>query len=396
MTTFDYSADDERGRPRSGRITAPTWNIAQDALRDRGWIVRTLQLASEDQTLGGEDITVTDAPHRPSPLPPRHPLSLVLSLQALAEELPAVRGREALASVARRLEQGQPLSQAVHDEEDRLPADLRGLIALGLPSGRVDFLINDYLEHCRSSSDLRRSFRVSLAYPICLLAILIGILLFLFVSIVPLFAKIFEDFNTQLPGLTVVMVWTSSLLSKAWPWILIAIVVGPLAGYGLLRALAGPGAAQSLWRSVPVLGQGFRWASLSNFCQLLATLMELEIPLPQALRAASDVTDDFALSQGARRAATAIERGLPPREAVCQRGLALAELGAAFHWADRGGDFVESLRASGEVFSARSRVQTNLVLWMFEPVILCLTAISVGLIVLALFLPLIKLLNDLS
>src|SRR5262249_15547185 len=140
----------------------------------------------------------------------------------------------------------------------------------------------------------------------------------------------------------------------------------------------------------------FRWASLSNFCQLLATLMELEIPLPQALRAAADVNDDYSLARKARTAAVAIEHGQSPREAICQPGHCLPELGAAFHWAGRGGDFVESLRASGEVFSARSRVQTNLVLWIFEPVILTTLAISVGFLVIALFLPLIKLLNDLS
>jgi type II secretory pathway component PulF len=237
---------------------------------------------------------------------------------------------------------------------------------------------------------------VSLAYPIALLAILFALLGFMNLAIVPKFTRIFEDFGTELPWLTRFVTGASNSLLYYWPAWLAALLGIPLAVYAAVRTFGGPGGPQGVWRSIPIVGQGFRWASLSNFCQLLATLMELEVPLPQAIRAAADMNDDYSLGQRAHQAALAIEKGQSPRQAVSQPGHWLSELGAAFYWADRGGDFVESLRASGEVFNARSRVQTNLLMYLFEPVVLVTLAVTVGAIILALFMPLIKLLNDLS
>jgi type IV pilus assembly protein PilC len=396
MPTFDYSAEDEQGRPCSGQVDAPTRAEAESLLKQRGWTVIALQ------TIGGSDRTPIrewvgdEASATSTGRLAQAPLTLVLSLQALSEELPASRGRSAVAAVARRMESGEALEPAFRAEQSNLPRELRGLMELGLPSGRVDFLIQDYLEHCRRVSDLRRSVWVSLAYPVVLLLFLFGVLQVLFLLIVPMFKRIFEDFGTSLPGVTLFVVHISDTLLNHWLTLLIVFVGIPAILYAVLRALGGAAAPQTAFRTIPILGRSFRWASLSNFCHLLATLVELGVPLPQALRATAGVTDDLSLADGVRRAAESIEQGETPREAVYSAGSWVSELAPAFHWADRGGDFAESLRASGEVFGARSRVQSNLLFWVLEPVFLFLIAISVGLVAVALFMPLIKLLNDLS
>jgi len=267
---------------------------------------------------------------------------------------------------------------------------------MGLPSGRVDFLIHDYLEHCRRATDLRRSVLTSLAYPAFLIAFSVFVLTTIFVVIVPLFSSIFRDFNTSLPSPTQAVVGLSDLLVNDWPIVLAVLIGLPAVGYAFLRLLGGRSGPQVAFRMIPILGRGFRWASLSNLCQLLATLVELGAPLPQALRAAAAVNDDLSLAEAVRGAAHAIESGKSPRDAIQHQTHWSNELAAAFHWADRSGDFVESLRASGEMFAARSRVQTSLVFWLMEPLILLAVAVTVGFLVVAMFLPLVKLLNDLS
>lgn len=397
MPTFVYSADDEQGRPCSGQIDARSWAEAQDALLQRGWIVRTLQAAEEaDRTAIQEWVGGDPSGELANGRHARAPLSLVLSLQALSEELPARQGRDAVAAVAHRVECGEALEPAFRAEQAKLPRELRGLMELGLPSGRVDFLIQDYLEHCRRVGDLRRSVWVSLAYPLFLLLFLAGVLLCMFMLIVPVFRQIFEDFNTQLPDVTVLIVGISDLIWHHWVTLLVVLVAAPTAVYVALRLLGGAAGPQTAFRTIPVLGRSFRWASLSNFCHLLATLVELGVPLPQALRASAGVTDDLLLAEGVRRAAHTIETGQAPRDAIRNAGAWVSEMAPAFHWADRDLEFAESLRASGEVFGARSRVQSSLLFWVLEPVFLFLVAMSVGLVVIAMFMPLIKLLNDLS
>lgn len=387
MPTFDYSADDEQGRPCSGRIAADSWSAAQEALRVRGLSVRTLHAVDEGPPAVIEEWV------QPAQ---RGSTSILLSLQALAEELPAREGRAAVATVVRRLERGEPLDAAFRAEQQRLPSELQGLIDIGLPSGRVDFLIHDYLEHCRRAGDLRRSVLTTMAYPVFLLAVLIAVMAMVFAAIVPVFASIFRDFNTSLPAITAGILRISDVFVHSWPTLLALVVGVPACAYVVLRVALGRGGPQRVFRTIPVLGRGFRWASLSNFCQLLATLVELGAPLPQALRAVAAVNDDWSLTEAVYRAAQAIESGKSPQEAIQHQAHWLNELSAAFHWADRGDDFVESLRASGDVFAARSRVQTSLVFWVMEPLILLVVAVTIGVLIVALFLPFVKLLNDLS
>jgi type II secretory pathway component PulF len=326
----------------------------------------------------------------------RGSVSLTLSLQALAEELRQRRVKLALAAVVRRLEQGSTLDEAFRAEQHGLPPALARLIAVGLPGGQVELLIHDYLENSRRIGDLRRSLILGLTYPLLLLLVFLAVMLFFMGTVIPMFQKIFEDFGTALPALTEFFLKVSDVLVNHG-WAVALVVLGlPAVVLGAIRVFGGRAVVQDLWRSVPLLGHGFRWASLSNYCHLLATLMELNVPLPQALRAAAAANDDESLALAAERTADAIECGQPPEEAVRQSRSYLAELGPTLHWAGRGKDVVESLRATAEVFGARSRLQAQLVYWWCQPVLLIGLAVTIGMLVVALFLPLLNLLNDLS
>uniref|UniRef100_A0A7C4QLH1 Type II secretion system protein GspF domain-containing protein n=1 Tax=Schlesneria paludicola TaxID=360056 RepID=A0A7C4QLH1_9PLAN len=326
----------------------------------------------------------------------RGTLSLTLRLQALAEELRQRRVKRALAAVVRRLEQGATLDEAFRAEPTGLPPDLARLIAISLPGGQVELLIHDYLENARRLSDLRRSLILGLTYPLVLLLVFLAVMVFLMSTLLPMFKNLFEEFGTELPALTEFFLKVSDVLVNHG-WAVAGVGLGLAAiVLGALRVFGGRAVVQNLWRSIPLLGQGLRWASLSNYCHLLATLMELHVPLPQALRAAATANDDKALAQAAERTADAMERGLPPDEAVQQTRSCLRELGPTLHGAGRGRDVVESLRATAEVFDARSRLQAQLVYWWCQPVLLIALAVTIGTLVVVFFLPLLKLLNDLS
>jgi type II secretory pathway component PulF len=326
----------------------------------------------------------------------RGSVSLTLSLQALAEELRQRRVKRALAAVVRRLEQGATLDEAFRAEPTGLPPDLARLIAISLPGGQVELLIHDYLENARRIGDLRRSLILGLTYPLVLLLVFLAVMVFLMTTLLPMFKNMFQEFDTELPALTEFFLKLSDVLVNHGATVALLALGVPAAVLGAMRVFGGRAVVQDMWRSIPLLGQGFRWASLSNYCHLLATLMELHVPLPQALRAAATANDDESLALAAERTADAIERGLSPDDAVRQTRSCLAELGPTLHWAGRGKDVVESLRATAEVFGARSRLQAQLVYWWCQPVLLIGLAVTIGTLVVALFLPLLKLLNDLS
>lgn len=321
---------------------------------------------------------------------------LTIHLQALAEEWPQRHGRAALMSLVQRLQGGQVPDEAWRATLPGLPAELARLITLGLHRGALETLMFDYLEQLRRRNDMRRLLLMGLSYPLLMLVAIGGIFVLVLTNLVPMFQKTFEEFGLELPWLTELFLALSAGL-KTWGTTFAGVMlVGLVGGWWVLRGVGGRGAVQSLWRSIPFLGQGQRWVSLANFCHLLATLVELEVPLPQALREAAGVTDDHSLAQDAVNLAAAIEQGMSPNEAVRPARDGLGELAAAFQRAGRPDDFLQALRATGEIFLARSRLQVHVLGWLLQPVLLFGLALLVGALMVALFLPLLKLLNALN
>ncbi|MDZ4685433.1 MAG: type II secretion system F family protein [Planctomycetaceae bacterium] len=339
---------------------------------------------------------ITDWVDAPPASNGRLPLSLLTNLRALSEDMSPRWLRSVLGELSDRVERGEPLSVAFTAVRQRLPKGLVSLFDVGLARGRIDLLLGSYLDHVRRMSDVRASIWTSLSYPVLLTAVvaILGLLLTLF--IVPMFTSIFEDFGTELPALTLFYVSLSRMVRQQGLWILLAVIVLAAGAWGLMRAIGGPALPQRLFREIPCFGRVFRWASLAGFTETLAMLVDMQSPLPEALRLAGQTTDDLTLSERAGKLATALEQGKPLGEHGTGRMPLGRELAGVMRWADKPRLFADALRSSGEIFAARSRVELHLLTWLFEPLLLFGVAVMVGLCLIAMFMPLIKLLNDLS
>ncbi|HET6425621.1 MAG TPA: type II secretion system F family protein, partial [Planctomycetaceae bacterium] len=220
---------------------------------------------------------------------------------------------------------------------------------------------------------------------------------FFLLLIVPMFARIFQDFGTQLPELTLLIITISdSLRGGICGIVLLAVIAGGIALL-LMRVVGGAVVFDRMIAELPLIGAPIRYLRLSEFCELLALLIETRVPLNEALDSLADTVDDSRLARGSHFAARLVRQGIESPSAAELRGSGWpSDLGDIFRWSGRPDEFVQGLRAASEIFSARARVQGNLSAWLLEPVLLLMLSIGVGLLVIALFMPLIKLLNDLS
>lgn len=384
MSAFHYIAVDAAGQRQTGLIEASTEEVARAELIARGFDVLELQIKAASPPA--------------TPLSPRDfvqggSLSLLTNLRALSEDLPSPQVRAAVTEMADRIERGESVPMGLEAVKQRLPTGMKTLLELGLQRGQMDVLLSVYLDHARRLSDIRTSLWTALAYPAFLIAVVCVGIVVLATLVIPMFEGIFRDFGVELPGLTkFILAFAIGIRTHAIDLPLTAAALAGLA-WLLLRLAGGRSLPQWLFRQIPCIGSVYRWSSLASCSETLAMLVELETPLPEAFRTAATTCDDLSLAEGLVSAADAIEQGTAdPRQPI---GLP-AELASAFRWADRPGLLVEGLRSSSEIFAARSRVDLHLARWILEPLIIFVVACSVGLSFLSLFMPLGKLLNDLS
>ena len=235
-----------------------------------------------------------------------------------------------------------------------------------------------------------------MAYPMVLILVAWLLISFLATFIVPQMRSIFLGIGVELPIITVAILSLSRVMEYLGWWSLPAAI---LAVWGAWHACDSFGLERQrdwLVSRIPLYGEARRSAALGEFCRLLSLLVRYRVPLPEAIRLAAASVRDADLREACCDLALRIEAGQSLSQAASDTGRFTRDLLHLFGWADRGEDFAEGLLTASEVLSAHSRVHSHTLAVVCDPAITVIIGGTVGLTVIALFMPLIKLLNDLS
>lgn len=322
-------------------------------------------------------------------------LPLAAGLRALAEELRPGAMRDVLADLARRTEAGMPLDEAIQSQGDRLPAHLRGLVVAGIRSGKLGQLLGEFVHYQNVGLEIRRKVTASLLYPTVLLIFFLAIFGFCFVAIVPKFKRIYLDFGINLPALTMMLIDASDWASAYGPWLLVAIPIASVVAWVVVRIASGAAGAWRLLMRLPFIGPLVRLVALAQFSRLLALLLEGELPLPVALRLAGGAIRDPDLAERCQGLVHDAEAGRPLAEDAALRGLP-ASLSQAIAWGEHRDCLADALHAAAEQFESQARVHGTLVTAVLPPVLVVCCVVLVSFLVTGLFMPLIKLITELS
>ncbi len=414
MLRFGYRATNENGLEVEGDLPAPSIEVARQELAHRGWQVIELSLLEADASDSAVPTLTVAVPQSPQPAlgslsgsdaellagqmanVTGAGLPLSAGLRALSEEVPSRRVRRWLRAISDRLERGQSLGAVARDAEGAWPRYFLAMLSAGQRTGKLPVLLNECVVHLRTTAEVRRELWVALAYPAVLIAVAWLLLSFLATLILPQFRSIFLGFGTELPGITVaILAWSDVMGVIGW-WSLPALVMTLWLAWIFSEPLGYERMRDALVSHVPLFGEARRSAALSEFCRLLSMLVKYEVGLPEAVRLAAGSVRDADLREACFDLATRIQAGESLTDAATQIGRFPQDLLHLFRWADRGEDFAEGLQNASEVLDAQSRVHSHTLAIVFEPAVTIGIGIAVGLTVIALFMPLVKLLNDLS
>ena len=402
MPTYTYSAIDSSGARVSGEIDAGDPDAAASQLTVQGLRIERLQPAAPAAGSSREAALLV----RPTGAELRelggHIAEIVSSglpmeggLAAIAEELPRGRLRRSLQGIVRELETGDDLETVL--ARRRAPAWLPALVRAGQRSGRTAEILEAFISHSRVASEMRQSVWTALVYPLAMLLVVVPLVLFLFLWIVPSFAGVFADFEIKLPLMTELLLSISRLIANgAGPAVavLLGVALVVLAGICLWMSNT-PQVREVIWQ-IPIIGPLVRWMSLARFSQLLSLMVESRVPLDEALVLAGDAAGDAALRTGCRTVAAHVRAGMTLESAAQVSGCLPPSFVRALCWERHEEAFAEALESTADIYASRARVIATLVMALLPPIVLILVAALVGFVVVALFMPLVELLNKLS
>lgn len=322
------------------------------------------------------------------------PAMIAAGLHAAANEIRSSQERESLIQLAEAIRTKSSFDEALSSIPG-LPLELRNIVEAGVKTGRLPFLLEEYMTVNRQTRAMWRRFYLALAYPFIVILSSAAIMIAFMVYTVPQFKDIYEDFGVELPLLTISLIALADFFQVVWFPLLIAGVV-LLALLLTRRVLPFAKFRSRLFHVVPVIGNAQRMAASAEFCSRLAVLVECNLPLDETLRIVSNSISDPYFGHVAKRIAIRVESG-ETGEDIADYGSGLPHLASnAFRWANDPKTFSDGLRSLAIVFGSQARITMSQLVLVTEPFAFISVGAFAGFVVISTMLPLIKLLNWLS
>jgi type IV pilus assembly protein PilC len=232
--TFAFKAVDLQGVPSRGELDADSKQSVAQQLRSKGLIVLDIEeQKSSDINFGrfkkvkAQELTIAT---RQLATMIQSGMSLLRALYVLEEQARSDKFREAVTSVRQDVEAGISLSDALA----RFPDIFNGLYIAMVSAGEVGGILEQTLDRIadqlEKDDSLRRQVKAAMMYPSLIGGFALVVLLALVIFLVPVFEKVFADFGGELPPITKFTVAMSDIMTQRW-YLVIAIGFGVVFGF---------------------------------------------------------------------------------------------------------------------------------------------------------------------
>ena len=305
----------------------------------------------------------------------------------VSEEMPGRIGKLA-AQIGQRLRRGESLPQILASDEQVFPPVWRAVVEAGLRSGRLTAALEGLSTTARRVAELRRAVLVAWIYPLTVMALAYGLFVFVVTTLSPVMLYAMEDLTGRSNPILAAIVRLGE--SAAW-WALpvpaLVIVVIAVNWYRSGRAMwlqsstryhSQPRLSVLRW---PTWGRALREGRLATFAELLAMLLDHEVPLDSAVVLAADASGEPGLQRGAREIRDRISSG----EVFTARDQIPGSFPPLIGWllvaGSQRGELSGSLRSTAEMYRRRAAQAAT---WSANYLPIVLTALVGGVVVLLL------------
>lgn len=326
-------------------------------------------------------------------------VSLVRCLDVLSRQTEDPKLKRILIDVGERVEGGESLSRAMQRHPRTFTNLFIGLIRAGEIGGVLEESLQRLSTFLEADVALRRKVASALTYPVLVMVAAVGIVAFLVGYIVPEFAKLFKDIglkDTDFPAMTKFLIDLSANFQKNFVVIAVTLVVVVVGWRMFTSTRFGRRLADRIKLKIPVFGKLHHKVCMARFSRTMGTLLTSGVPILQAMETVAGVVGNSIMSDAVLDARARIREGdrigdpleasrMFPPMVVHMIGVG-EESGSLDFMLQKIADFYES-----EIEATLASLTAAL-----EPILIVFLGFVVGFIVIAMFLPLVKVIEGLS
>jgi type IV pilus assembly protein PilC len=320
-------------------------------------------------------------------------LPLVLCLDTLARQSERPVMRETLKAVKEEVEAGSTLADSLRQHR-KIFGDLYvQMVHAGETGGVLDVILERLSDYLEKADSLQRKVKSAMMYPAVVFTVAIGASAFMLIAIIPNFAKMFADFGGTLPGPTRVVLAASQILVKFW-WAMALAIVAGVVGLKRYRATsAGRLKTDRLLLQIPAIGQIIRKSAVARFTRTLGTLISSGAPLLESLQTTADTSGSMVLREAVLATRRSISSGNTIAEPLRACGVFPPMAVQMISVGEETGALDTMLNRVAEFYDDEVDAAVAGLTSIIEPVMIVLMGGVVGGMVIAMYLPIFKMIT---
>src|SRR5688572_7028423 len=324
-------------------------------------------------------------------------LPILRSLQILEQQQKPGLLKAIIGGVAEEVEGGGTLSDAMAKYPKAFDKLYVNMINAGEAGGVLDLILARLADFMEKAAKLKKKVIGAMIYPGVVITIAVGIVSMIMVFVIPKFETIFNDFGTKLPAITQVLLDISRWFANwGWAYVLASPIVFSLIWKLIRTSEGGKYATDAIKLKVPILGNILGKSAIARFTRTLGTLISAGVPILDAINITKETCGNEVYSRALSKVHDAIREGESMADSLRATKTCDAIVVNMVDVGEETGDLDKMLMKVADNYDSDVDVLVSSLISILEPVMVVILGVIVGFIVIALFMPMITLIQGMT
>jgi type IV pilus assembly protein PilC len=318
-------------------------------------------------------------------------LPLVQSLEVLASQQPNKQFKRILTKIREDVEGGSTFAASLKQHPTVFTPLYMSMVEAGEAGGFLDTVLNRLAGYIEKSMTLRRKVKGAMIYPATIITVAVAVVIFLLIFVIPTFKALFEGFGAALPLPTRIVLEASRLVRTHVVTVLGAFVGTVFALRFYYRTEKGKKVIDSLLLRLPIIGQLIRKVSVAKFTRTLGTLVSSGVPILDGLNITARVAGNKVVEEAILKTRSSIAEGKTIADPLGASGIFPPMVVQMISVGEQTGALDSMLAKIADFYDAEVDQAVSNLTTLLEPIMIVFLGVVVGGVIIAMYLPIFKL-----
>ena len=396
MATWGYVAIDKSGKELKGSRDGDSIEQVTRDLKNQGLIILELN----EQSMLTKDISF-DFGGKPTPRDlavfcrqfasiTRAGVTIIQTLNMLAEQTENVKLQKALYAVRADVEKGESFADSLAQHEKVFPELLVQMARAGEASGNLETSMERMADQFEKSAKTQALIKKAMIYPIVVAFVAVAVVIVMLVFVIPRYMDMFEELGTELPGITKMVVAMSNFIQNYWYILFPAIIVAVFMIKTWAKTNSGKHVVGKLALKIPAIKNLVVKSASALMARTLSTLLTSGVPLVEAVDIVSDTMSNIWFKEALKAATEQIMIGVPLSQPLQECGLFPPMVYHMMRIGEEAGSTEEMLNKLADYYEEEVEMAVQSLMAAMEPMIIIVLACVVGVLIGAVMAPMVS------